>query len=150
MNGIARMSEAAVLGLHAMGSLAGEESRGSRLSAGALARKLRASEAHLAKVLQRLERAGLVLSQRGPRGGFRLARQARRIPLLEIYEALDGRIRTEACLFARPICGRKHGDCVLGGLATRLNRELRSTLSRTTVADVEGPGKGGAPCPSAR
>ena len=43
--------------------------------------------AYLSKLLQNLARKGLLKSYRGQEGGFALARQARDITLLEIYEA---------------------------------------------------------------
>jgi len=43
---------------------------------------------HLEAVMQRLVRAGLLTSTRGPRGGYALARERRRIPLAAIVEAV--------------------------------------------------------------
>jgi Rrf2 family nitric oxide-sensitive transcriptional repressor len=60
---VLRMSDAASLALHGMVILAEAPER--RVSARAIASELDASEAHLAKVLQRLARAGLVESVRG-------------------------------------------------------------------------------------
>lgn len=45
---------------------------------------------YLFKVLQKLERANILLGKRGPRGGFILARPSKDITLLEIIEAIDG------------------------------------------------------------
>lgn len=50
-------------------------------------------ERFLLKVLKPLVAAGLLHSVKGPRGGYRLARPAREISLLEIIEAVDGPIR---------------------------------------------------------
>jgi Rrf2 family protein len=48
------------------------------------------------KVLGPLADAGLLRSRKGPGGGYRLARPAGRITLLEVVEALDGPLRGEA------------------------------------------------------
>jgi len=88
MPGVLRISEAASLGMHAMVLLASD--RGRVLSAHEVAARLNASEAHLSKVMQRLGRAGLVQSVRGPRGGFSLARSPDAVTLLEVYEAALG------------------------------------------------------------
>src|SRR5207302_1093441 len=50
----------------------------------------------LRKQLGQLESAGVLRSQRGPTGGYRLARPPQTITLLEIIEAVDGPVRGEA------------------------------------------------------
>src|SRR5712692_5901414 len=55
-------------------------------------------ETFLSKIFQRLATKGLIRSRRGFRGGFRLARPARRITLREIVEALQGPIEFHRCL----------------------------------------------------
>ena len=76
MSGSLKISEAASLALHTMVYLAGDPS--AHYPAGRLAEALCVSEAHLAKVLQRLVKAGMLVSVRGPKGGFRLGAQDRR------------------------------------------------------------------------
>ena len=68
MANVLRISEAATLALHTLALLASRP--GVILSTHKIAKRLEASEAHLAKVLQRLARMGLVRSIRGARGGF--------------------------------------------------------------------------------
>ena len=51
------------------------------------------SASYLAKLFTKLEKAGLVVSSEGIRGGFRLARPARDISVLEIVDALEGASR---------------------------------------------------------
>ncbi|MCF8044104.1 MAG: Rrf2 family transcriptional regulator, partial [Desulfarculaceae bacterium] len=72
MQQLLKISEAASLALHTMGLLASRP--GEQVPTRELAARLKVSEAHLAKVMQRLGRAGLVRSQRGPKGGFALER----------------------------------------------------------------------------
>lgn len=45
---------------------------------------------YLLKILQRLVRANVLHSKRGPHGGFSLARSANKITVLQIIEAVDG------------------------------------------------------------
>lgn len=63
---------------------------GSRLPGRDLARYHGVSESYLLKHLQALVRAGLLESLPGPQGGFRLARQATDISVLDVVEAIDG------------------------------------------------------------
>jgi Rrf2 family protein len=98
-----------------------------------MAEALGVSDAHLAKVMQRLARAGLVRSVRGPKGGFALGRPAEKTSLLEIYEAVEGPLTDSNCLLDRPVCD---GNCMLGGLLDTVNRLVRETLAGTKLCDV--------------
>ena len=97
-----RISEAASLGMHAMGLLS--TGLDGPLSARMAADRLGVSEAHLAKVLQRLAKVGLLTSTRGPKGGFALSRDPESVSLLEVFEAIEGPMEPAACLFGIPLC----------------------------------------------
>ncbi len=129
-----RISDAASLGIHAGALLAATPEP--RLTASQIASQLGASEAHLAKVLQRMKRAGLLTSGRGPRGGFALALPAERINLLQIYRAVEGNMTLSNCLLPQPVCNGS--TCILGSLMRTVSQELLDHLSSTTLADVAG------------
>jgi Rrf2 family protein len=128
---ILEMSEATALGLHAMALIAKSDGR---VSAESLARALRASRAHLSKVLKTLSDAGFLNSKRGPSGGYMLAQPASSISLLQVYEALQGAIRLDGCLFDKPICERIH--CVLGDLVERVRADVFEYLATRTLEDA--------------
>ena len=128
---ILRLSEAATLAIHTMVLLAAGERM---VSTREIALKLGASEAHLAKVLQRLARAGMVHSERGPKGGFELAEGGEDITLMDIYELMDGRYAPSDCLLGYPVCGGC--DCVLGDLAGSINALVRDYLRGTKLKDL--------------
>ena len=56
----------------------------------------------LAKVLQRLVRARLLVSVQGTRGGYRLGRPAMTIPVADVIQAVDGPVTVTACSAERP------------------------------------------------
>jgi len=126
------MSEATALALHAMALIAKADCP---LSAGAIAQALQASEAHVAKVLQILTRAGFLISKRGPDGGYTLARPKSQIRLLDIYETFEGKSRQDRCLFEQPVCGKP--DCIFNGLVARMRQEFFEYLRTRTLADLE-------------
>ena len=132
MSKILRMSEAGSLALHAAVLLAGSD-RG-RMSVPEMASRLNASEAHLSKVLQRLSKARIVRSARGPGGGFELARPPEEVTLLEVYEAIEGPLVDANCLFAVRICGSN--QCILGDFIWSVHAEVRRRLSATRLSDV--------------
>ena len=90
-----RLSKKADYGLIALKHLAqhSEES----VSAREIAAEYRIPAELLAKILQRLARKGLVLSQQGTHGGYLLARDPSKISLVDVIEALDGPIGITPC-----------------------------------------------------
>jgi len=131
MSNLFRVSEAASLAIHGMILMA--ESRETPLSAKEMASGLQASEAHLAKVLQRLGKAGLANSTRGPKGGFVLGKPADAVTLLDIYEAIEGPLETIACLLGRPICGGGQ-LCCMGGLLQSVGEQVRQHMANTRLS----------------
>ena len=69
-----------------------------------------------AKIFQSLAKAGLVKSNRGSGGGFTLLKAAREVTVLEVIEAIEGRIAFQRCLSEdEPKC-EHFGGCALCGL----------------------------------
>jgi Rrf2 family protein len=137
VSGVLKLSEAAVLALHAMAALAGNGKRPATTRE--IAESLKASEAHLSKVLQRLHKAGLVQSARGRQGGYTLGKPAGRISLLEVYEAIEGKVVVANCLFGRPVCNRK--KCILGGVLCSVDGKIKKYLSSTRLSEFTEKGK---------
>jgi|GEM_PF-305308 len=90
---------------------------------------------HFAKIVQRLVHAGLLETERGPRGGIRLAREPKAISLLEIYNAAGGEpLRPHRCLLDPKVCqGRA---CALGHLIEKENDRLHQKMKETTLAGL--------------
>ena len=99
MQQVLNISQAASLALHTMGRLAAADH--GPITTKNLARDLGVSEAHLAKIMARLGKAGLVSARRGPQGGFTLAVDPGRVNLLQVYEAAEGPLPTGGCLLDR-------------------------------------------------
>ena len=90
-----RLSKKADYGLIALKHLAQhtEES----VSAREIAKEYRIPAELLAKILQRLARKGLVVSQQGTHGGYVLGRDPSMISIVDVIEALDGPIGITPC-----------------------------------------------------
>lgn len=125
-----KISDATALALHSMVHLAMDPEESSTTTE--IAELFGASRHHLAKVHQRLTRAGLIVSQRGPSGGVRLAKEAESIRLLDIYEVMEGSMLCNPCLFGKDKCPRN--DCVLRRLLPGLARQVRNYFEETTLA----------------
>lgn len=127
-SGMLRFSEGVNLAIHAMGYLARHD--GGPATAPLIAEELGVSRDHLKKILQRLAKVGLVTSQRGPRGGFTLARPANKVTLFEVVCAIEGDWKTPHCIFGGNIC---QGACTMHGITQRLHNDVRETLQGTTL-----------------
>lgn len=128
-----KVTEALSLGLHAMALLASQE--GIVISTSDIAEKLKVSSAHLSKVLQRLNKDGLVKSIRGPEGGYALAGNGDKTTLLEIYGCIEGPFKESQCLFPDRVCSSQ--VCIMGGMLEEINNMARDYLSNTTLKDLK-------------
>lgn len=129
--------------LHCATSLAQLET-GATASAAQLAQYFDLPAPYLAKQLQSLVRAGLLNATTGPRGGFRLARPASEISLLQIVEAVDGGSSPYEC---REIRQQGRGalpaeqcrePCLLAVKMAEAHEAWRSSLAATSLADLVG------------
>ena len=89
----------------------------------------------LSKVLQRLTRAGLVVSHRGNAGGFELPEARRRATLLEIVEAIEGPIQLNVCLDPGESC-RRAGWCPAHSVWAQAQLELRKVLNAAVIEEL--------------
>ena len=125
-------SEAVSLALHALARLA--QADGKLVRTREIAQYYSVSEAHLAKVLNRLSKQGLVNTTRGPRGGLSLSRPAEEITLKEIYEAIEGPFELSRCMFGLPICDG--GGCVLGAFFKKIAGVVEEMMVDTKLSQV--------------
>lgn len=128
---LVNVSEGASLALHSMALIAGREAE--RMTVKALAEELDASQAHLAKVFQKLGKAGLVNSVRGPSGGIELGRPAQEISFLDIYEAIEGRVVLGGCPLNRSHCAFE--ECIFSDELNRISNDIYETLEKTVLSD---------------
>ncbi len=89
----------------------------------------------LAKIFQSLVKAGVVQSYRGTGGGFALTRKPSDITVLEVIEAIEGKIALQRCQLEVPDCEHMEG-CALCGLFERAQDRVRAVFAGTTLADL--------------
>ncbi len=89
----------------------------------------------VAKVLKPLAHAGLVTSFRGVNGGYRLARAANQISLIEIVEAIEGPLGMTECSGAHSNCERE-SSCGVRGSWRHINDVIAETLRGITLAQM--------------
>ena len=112
------------------------------LPASALADFHGVSISYLLKHLQALAGAGLLLSVPGPRGGYRLAREAEHISLLDVVTAVEGPEPAFRCTEIRqrgpsPLAERFFkAPCAVNAAMQRAEKLYRAELERVSVASL--------------
>ena len=93
-------------------------------------------EPTVAKVLKALAASGLVASQRGARGGYRLMRPLTAIAVADVITAIDGPIAMTACVEGSGASCEASCSCPVRGRWDAVNDAVRDALSGITLADM--------------
>jgi Rrf2 family protein len=103
------------------------------------------SPTFLAKILAKLEKAGILTATGGVRGGYVLARAAEEISFLEVVDAIEGRkplfdcqdIRGGCALFGEtPPDWATRGVCSVHAAILRAEKAMRESLASQSLADL--------------
>ena len=108
------------------------------LSASELAERAGLEAPTVAKVLKPLAQAGLVDGFRGANGGYRLARDAAEISLVEIVEAMEGPLGMTECSVHAGQCGIED-SCGVRANWRRINDVVADALRGVSLAQMLGP-----------
>jgi len=105
-------------------------------SANELARMTNLPQPMVGKILKLLARAGLLESQRGAHGGYRLSREPGEISVAEIIRALEGPIAITQCLESGGPGRDCSANCMLSPNWRRINQALRDALERVSLREM--------------
>lgn len=89
----------------------------------------------LAKVLQRLAQCGLVASQMGVHGGYRLARPSNSISVADVVDVIDGSLALTACSLGDERC-EQFSKCSVRDPLWRLRSRIQSALTTMNVEEM--------------
>ncbi len=92
----------------------------------------------LAKVLQQLTRAKILVSVSGTNGGYKLARDPRRISALEVVRAIDGPVILTHCFTEHSTCDQSD-NCTVREPLRRVHEAILDVLDRFTITDLAEP-----------
>ena len=112
-----------------------------RSDSGASASAREISEAYdiplelLAKVLQRLVRARLLVSVQGTRGGYRLGRSAQLISVADVIQAVDGPVTVTACSDTDHNCDQ-YTKCSIRDPLWKIKNRILESLNTVSVAEM--------------
>ena len=95
---------------------------------------------YLSKILHTLSRAGVVDSERGPGGGYRLATPAARMSIADVVAAVDPITPGGRCLLGHPYCPGRH-PCAAHDRWCRVSEPLAAFFRDTMVSELLDPSR---------
>ncbi|MFN8422665.1 MAG: Rrf2 family transcriptional regulator [Anaerolineae bacterium] len=90
---------------------------------------------YLSQILAALVQSGLVVATAGRDGGYRLARPADAVSLLDVIRAIDGPVGVQECLLRGIPCGAD-GFCAVHEAWSRAQEALNEELASTRFAEL--------------
>ena len=132
-----KISDSVALGLHACILIGSAKEK--LMQAHDISEAIDVSYDHLSKVLQTLVKHGILISRKGKSGGFVLAVFPEKLQLKQIYEAIEGPMVFDHCLFGRAKCSVK--QCTFGKLLVNINTLVVDYFTNTKLSDLLNGGK---------
>ena len=114
--------------------IAGNEQEGRRTGVKEISEAIKSPEAFSAKILQQLVKSDLLVSYKGPTGGFEL--KDNKIKLVDIVRAIDGNKLMEDCVLGFETCSGKN-PCPVHFRFIEIREQLNETLLSTEIRDPE-------------
>jgi Rrf2 family protein len=127
-------SKACEYGIRAMMYIAQKSKAGERVGIKEISKGIDSPEPFMAKILQDLSRKGLVLSIKGPNGGFYMDSIHKRISLADIVSAIDGNQVFDGCGLGLKACNERR-PCPIHYDFKALRSKLKSMLESTQIEE---------------
>ncbi|MGF1528748.1 MAG: SUF system Fe-S cluster assembly regulator [Candidatus Competibacterales bacterium] len=108
-------------------------------SASQLAQAQRLPLPMVSKILKALTKSGLLISQRGARGGYHLAHAPEAVSVVDVIDALEGPVALTECSVVDPRGCVHQPHCALSGHWHRLNEVVRTALAEVSLAELSHP-----------
>lgn len=100
-----------------------------------LVRKLKMPRPFLRRILQELNKNGIVKSYKGSGGGFQLALSPEEIFLTDIIKVFQGSPRLNECIFRKKICSDR-SSCILRMKIDGIERQVISALNSINISSL--------------
>lgn len=100
-----------------------------------IAKRQNVSQRYLEQIFHKLKKAGIVKSERGPKGGYLLTRQAKEITLGDIYRAVENAFNLVPCKKRGKLCDKSE-DCVAMPIWENITKQVEEIFDSVTIEDL--------------
>lgn len=126
----------------ALGELANSWLDGKPMKLSEIAKRQSISKKYLEQLFLPLKKAGIVVSVRGPSGGYKLAKNPKELTFFELTTILEGSVWLLDCLVSKTVCSR-YKSCRAREIWRKVNESLHCALKNITIADLVANSRAG-------
>lgn len=133
------LSNTCKYGIRAVIYIASREAENSKTGLVQISKDLKLPSPFLAKILQQLAKQKILISLKGPHGGFSLQRKPEKISLYDIVTTIDGDGIFTDCIIHNTKCGdveNKHKECPVHKDYAEIRKKLIQYFKKTTIAHL--------------
>lgn len=130
------LSNTSKYALRAVIYLAIHTKKGQRIGIKKISSDLDVPTPFLGKILQSLAKHKLLISTKGPNGGFALGRPAEEILLMDVIEIIDGQDNFHRCAIGVKYCAEQEYPCALHSRYAKLRDEMKELFQSETIEEV--------------
>ncbi len=133
------LSNACKYGIRALIFLALTDNKHKNIGIKTIAKKLDIPTPFLSKILQNLAKHNILLSTKGPHGGFQLAKDPKTIKMIDIVLIIDGDDVFETCLISLKSCNTRdhnHKPCPVHKKFLPIQKQLISLFTNESISNL--------------
>ncbi len=97
-----------------------------------IAERQNISPRYLEQIFHRLKKAGIVKSERGPKGGYTLKKKPESITIGDIYRATEGKFELVSCKKKSKICDN-FDDCVTQPIWDKMSKDVEAVFDSVSI-----------------
>ncbi len=105
------------------------------VSVAEMVKTLKIPRPFLRKILQKLNKAGLLASYKGIGGGFKLVRPAKKILITDLIQIFQGRLRLNECFFKKKLCPNR-ATCALKKKIDSIEKKVFDELKGVSIGSL--------------
>ncbi len=122
--------------LRALIYLSINEKGGERIGIKNIAADLEIPTPYLAKIMQNLARQNILLSTKGPRGGFAMAKPPKKIKIMDIIELTEGKDFFDRCMLGLKSCTEGNVRCPIFKRYDEIRSQLKHLFRNQSIQDL--------------